>query len=87
MLRPHDEWRKLLTTVLLSGDSVIAIDNVIKPLDSAALAKVLTQPTRDDRILATNSRASTPTNVTFLCTGNNLTLSGEMPTRVVGMHG
>jgi hypothetical protein len=83
-VRNDDEWRKLLTTVLLSGDSVIAIDNVIKPLDSAALAKVLTQPTHDDRILATNSRASTPTNVTFLCTGNNLTFSGDMPTRVVG---
>ena len=82
---PEDEaeWRKLITTVLVSGDLILSIDNLVKPLWSATLAKALTQPMHDDRILSTNQKVSVPTNAIWLATANNLALSHDMPSRSI----
>jgi hypothetical protein len=79
----EEELRKKFTSVLLAGDLVILLDNITKPLNSDALASILTAPTFADRLLAKNERPELPTNALFLATGNNLVFSGDLPTRVI----
>ena len=77
----EDEWRKVLTAVLIDGDPIVGLDNVTKPLWSAALAKILTQPASTDRILGSTAKVTVPTNVLFLATGNNLKFARDLPSR------
>ena len=79
----EDEWRKLVTTLLIAGDGVVMIDNVVSMLLSAVLAKVLTSTEHVDRVLGVNKQARVPTNTLWMCNGNNLTLVGDMPSRAV----
>jgi hypothetical protein len=44
---------------------------------------VLTQETFKGRLLCTNKHINLPTNATFLATGNNLTLIGDISTRAI----
>jgi putative DNA primase/helicase len=78
-----EEVRKRITSTLLSGDLIVNIDNVVRPLRSDALAMVLTQSTYADRILGRNERTRLPTNVLWLATGNNLTFAGDLTTRAI----
>jgi putative DNA primase/helicase len=78
-----EELRKKLMAVLIAGDAIVSLDNITQPLRSDALATILTLETYQDRILGVSQTASAPTNILFLLTGNNLTLSGDMPSRVV----
>jgi putative DNA primase/helicase len=78
-----EEVRKRITSTLLSGDLIVNIDNVVRPLRSDALAMVLTQSIYADRILGRNERTRLPTNVLWLATGNNLTFAGDLTTRAI----
>ncbi|HRZ07689.1 MAG TPA: toprim domain-containing protein [Candidatus Competibacteraceae bacterium] len=78
-----EEMRKRVLTVLLSGDAVINLDNVEEPLQSQTLCSVLTQETFTDRILGTQRSATAPTACTWLATGNNLLVQGDLSTRIV----
>lgn len=78
-----DEMRKRTLSVLMQGDAVINLDNISGPLRSDTLCTVLTQETFTDRILGVNKTATAPTTCTWLATGNNLTIAGDMTTRVV----
>jgi hypothetical protein len=79
--REEDEWRKKITAALLAGATAITIDNVVYSLASVHLAAALTSRTWEDRILGRSELARLPQRATWMATGNNLKLSGDMPRR------
>ncbi len=81
--RDEEEDRKRILSILLDGDSIACIDNVERPLGGAAISSVLTQETYKDRLLGQNQTVTVPTHVTWLATGNNMILHGDITTRVV----
>jgi putative DNA primase/helicase len=82
---PKDEIevRKSLMSVLLAGDSVVLIDNIDRPVESAALCAAVTSPAYKDRILGTNQTAEASTAVTWVLTGNALQVVGDLTTRAL----
>ena len=50
------EWRKRITAMLLEAPTFVLIDNIRRPLDSSALAGVLTTKTFADRILGRSEK-------------------------------
>lgn len=81
--RDDEEVRKRLTAVLASGARVLVWDNILGAFDSVAMASLLTSETYNDRILGKSEAVSIPSRILLLLTGNNLTLAGEMPRRVL----
>jgi hypothetical protein len=79
--KDEDEWRKVITTVLMSGTSVVIFDNVTRPLENRDLCSVLTATTWGDRAMRTHAKILLPVRATFLASGNNLRLAGDMPRR------
>ena len=79
--RDEDEWRKVITTALMTGTSVVIFDNVTRPLESGDLCSVLTAITWADRAMRTHSKIALPVKATFLASGNNVRLAGDMPRR------
>jgi hypothetical protein len=76
-----DEWRKKLTSVLKEGATVVVIDNVNHRLDSGELCMALTAKYYADRILGTNTTITLPVQCSWIATGNNIQLGGDMPRR------
>lgn len=81
--REEAENEKRLVSMLRAGDTVIAIDNIDTPVDSAILAQVLTQNEIRARILGESNMVTLPTKVMIIATGNNLTIKGDMVRRTV----
>jgi hypothetical protein len=81
--RGDDEVRKRIFSFLLSGKRVIIWDNVTGAFDSPSLAAALTSPTYEDRVLGGSTIATIPNKSLLILTGNNLTLTGDMPRRVL----
>lgn len=79
--KEEDEWRKVITTALMNGTSVVIFDNVTRPLESGDLCSVLTARTWADRAMRTHSKIALPVKATFLASGNNVRLVGDMPRR------
>ena len=79
--REAEEWRKQLTSVLREGSSIVIVDNVNHRLDSADLCKALTETIHGDRILGQSQTINLPVRCTWIATGNNLQLGGDMPRR------
>lgn len=77
----EDEWRKVITTVLMTGTSVAIFDNVNRPLRSGDLCSALTATTWSDRAMRTHSKIALPVKAVFLASGNNVRLAGDMPRR------
>jgi len=77
----EDEWRKRITANLLEGATMITIDNLEGKLDSRGLASVLTSPSWKDRILGVTKNAELPQRASWLATGNNIVLGGDLPRR------
>ena len=75
------EWGKAITSVLLEGSTINIIDNVEQPLKSAQLAALLTAPIFKHRILGRNEQAALPSRATWIATGNNIALGGDLPRR------
>lgn len=78
-----DEVRKRILALLLQGTSVVNIDNVDLPIGGAALCSVLTEPTYSDRILGASEIVRVPTTSTWITTGNNVVINGDMTRRVL----
>lgn len=78
-----EETRKRLTAILTRGETVIVWDNVLGHFDSAAVASFLTSPEYGDRVLGKSEIAKIPNRALLFLTGNNLTLAGDMPRRVL----
>lgn len=81
--RNQEEWSKEITTALLADRGAILIDNINHKLDSGHLARALTEPVWNGRILGRSASADIPVRCVWAATGNNLMTSGEMAGRIV----
>lgn len=79
--RDEEEWRKRLTSTLEEGATVISIDNVVDRLASPSLAAVLTAQVWRDRRLGHSENITLPQRATWVATGNNIRLGGDIPRR------
>ena len=77
----ESEWRKMLGAVLLNGSALTIFDNIDHRLQSASLALAVTASTWTDRILGQTKTVTLPVRCTFIATGNNLQLGGDLPRR------
>jgi hypothetical protein len=77
----EDEWDKRITAMLMEGRSIICIDNIIGKLQSAALDGVLTSSEKEGRILGLSKMGRFPNRATWLATGNNIKLGGDLARR------
>ncbi len=78
-----EEEKKRFLAVLMQGDPIIAMDNISRPIESDAHSTILTEPTWTERLLGSNQNVTVPTAVTWLATGNNLMIAGDMSTRTL----
>jgi len=76
-----EEWRKQLTSVLIELPSLVIIDNVAGVIDWDLLAKVLTGEAHKDRILGKSQTVAVPIRCSWIATGNNIRLGGDMARR------
>lgn len=81
----EDELRKSITTVLADQCGAIVFDNLVEGhvIESAVLARLVTERTWTDRRLGTNAAATFPNDRLWLATGNNLRTGGDMASRTV----
>jgi len=79
----ENEMQKALLALLIAGDPVILIDNVARPVDSAALCAVLTNPEYRGRLLGASKQVTVGTASTWLITGNHLEFVGDLTSRTV----
>ena len=77
------EIARQLLSLLMTGDQVVCFDNAVKPVDSPALCAVTTSSMYRDRIVRTSQVARVCAAVTWVITGNHLSLIGDMSTRAV----
>jgi len=79
-----DEWRKALTTYLLSDPTALVFDN-LNDLDSEHLAAAVTAPSCiwSDRRLGATEEVRVPIRNAWVVTGNNLSLTSELARRSV----
>jgi primase-polymerase (primpol)-like protein len=75
------EWRKTILTELLSGPRIVIIDNIRGILESASLEAVLTAESFTERILGQSKSARAKNEATWIATGNNLLIGGDLPRR------
>lgn len=77
----EDEWRKQITAKLDAGASMVTIDNVDDPLTSSNLSRALTARTWTDRRLGRSEAITLAQRATWLATGNNIELGGDIARR------
>jgi hypothetical protein len=83
-----DELRKAITATLMGSSPVIVFDNVSEydAVDAPSLAKLLTSPAWDDRILGRSEEARLINDRLWLVTGNNIKFGGDIAQRTVLVH-
>jgi hypothetical protein len=79
--RDDDEWRKRLTTKLITSPTIVLIDNVHRRLDSGALSAALERPLWEDRHRDRAGQSQVPVRCVWVCTANNPSLSDEIARR------
>lgn len=77
----EEDWRKTLTSLLSEGATFIPFDEVAYTLSSRSLSAALTMMVWRDRILGSSQTVSMPQRATWMATGNNIRLGGDMPRR------
>jgi hypothetical protein len=81
--RDDEETRKRLFTALRTGAKALIWDNITGVFDSASMAAFITAPTWIDRILGKSEAPSLPNRALLILTGNNMSLAGDLPRRVI----
>ncbi len=81
--RDEDEWRKRLTSKLLTGPSVIVMDNLRRRLESAAVSSAITADTWEDRLLGRSEMVRLAVRCAWIATANNPSVSGEIARRII----
>lgn len=76
-----EEVQKAITALLLEGTTMITIDNIAGRLQSKHLDAVLTSDTWRGRILGVSKMTSVPQRATWIATGNNIRLGGDLGRR------
>lgn len=81
----EEELRKVITSVLADAVGAVVFDNLEEGtvLNSATLARLVTDRTWTDRRLSTNTTAVYDNDRLWLATGNNLRTGGDMASRTV----
>jgi hypothetical protein len=77
----EDEWRKRIAATLADGATIIIIDNLQGRLRSASLNLTLTSHTVQERILGQSKNGTYAQRATWMVTGNNIQLGGDLPRR------
>lgn len=78
-----EEAAKSALAILAEGDPVVLIDNIERPLTGDWLCTMLTSETYRARILGVSQMLTVRTGTTWLATGNNLTVAGDLRTRTL----
>ena len=83
MSNPQDdaECRKLITALVLCGDTLVLIDNIAGMLGCPALDAALTGTTWKDRLLGKNERIVGTLGMIWYASGNNVVLNGDTTRR------
>ncbi len=76
-----EELQKLITSLLIEGATIITIDNITGRLQSRHLDAVLTSDMWRGRILGVSKMTLVPQRATWLATGNNIKLGGDLARR------
>ena len=79
--RNEEELEKRLGTSLMSGDTIINIDNCGHTLESDFLCQALTQQRLKIRVLGHSRQVETPINAAIYATGNNLVIANDLVRR------
>lgn len=82
----EEEWKKVLVSVLKSGNLLSIVDNVEGKVDLPTLAAIVTAQIYSDRALGGNTMFTTPHRLIWILNGNNVELGGDLPRRVVGIR-
>src|SRR5262249_54715865 len=81
--RNEDEAKKRILALLYEGSVVTVIDNIDEPLKSDSLCTVLTNLTSDGRLLGATKMLKVSAATTWVATGNNLSVEGDLTRRVL----
>ena len=81
--KDDEETRKRLFTTLRSGCRALVWDNVTGIFDSASMAAFLTADAMVDRVLGKSESIRIPNRALLILTGNNLSLAGDLPRRII----
>jgi hypothetical protein len=76
-----DEVRKMITSTLAEGPTIVALDNIEDAIRSPSLALVLTSDEWADRLLGRSETVKLPNRATWMATGNNLQVGGDLGRR------
>lgn len=80
----EEELEKRLGAALMTGQPMISIDNVNGELKGDALSQAIERPVVDFRILGKSERVRIEARgTTMFCTGNNITIVGDLCRRVI----
>jgi hypothetical protein len=79
----REEFRKSLLAALREGQQIINLDNIEHGVRSPDLAAIITGAEWQDRVLGQSRQLKLPTDVTWTCTGNNLSFIGDLTVRVL----
>jgi putative DNA primase/helicase len=77
-----EEKRRLLA-VMLEAPPVVMIDNIEQPLKSDTLCTILTEGQLRERVIGSSRTATGDARLTWIATGNNLELGGDLPRRTL----
>jgi Bifunctional DNA primase/polymerase, N-terminal len=77
----NDEWRKELLAAAIEGATYFVIDNADEPLGSAALDSAITAGRVAGRILGQSRDAVVSIRWTWVATGNNILVRGDLARR------
>lgn len=76
-----EEVEKLIASSLRSGTQFTVLDNIEGRLRSPALCRAVTAEIFSSRLLGTNTTLELPVATTWVVTGNNIVLVGDLPRR------
>src|SRR5262249_48623515 len=76
-----EEWDKRITALLMQGRTIITIDTLPGKLQSSKLDAVLTSEVYEGRILGQSTMVKTANRATWIATGNNIKLGGDLARR------
>jgi hypothetical protein len=76
-----EELEKRITATLISGATMIIFDNVEGTIRSPSLAAALTTTSWQGRILGRSENITVPNRATWLATGNNIDVGGDLARR------
>lgn len=77
----EEEMDKVLTTMLMAGQTMVIFDNVEGTIRSGKLAAALTADVWSGRILGRSELATVAQRATWIATGNNIDVGGDLARR------